>query len=337
MVFLMKVNQQINLENITSSLSGFMVSILSQVVLISLVFTIIRISKKDELLTDQTWIKLSIMPVISILCITAMYINFTESSTDHQKNTILLLSIVFIFINLYVYYLVYEVAAGKEAEGKARLLKEKNNQIYKSYIETVGNYKYIRKKEHEYQNILLALLALAKEDNNEEIINVVEKELDIKDDREYHFDTNNSVTNLIFNHMYHVAEEKNILLSYKFNDLSKIPLSERDIAVLYCNLIKNSIEACDKLAEKRRIFVSSHCQESNFILKIENQFDGQLRQDNNKLFSINKNPDEHGYGLENIKEIVTKYDGFLTNEIDGNLFRIVIVIPIENYERDRKI
>lgn len=325
---LMKINQNLCAGDITNSLQGFLASIVSLVILLSLVYTIKRITSKDgEIISEDTWIKLSIMPVISVICIVAMYVNFSGNMTGYQRNTVLVLALVFILVNLYVYYLVHKVAVGKVLEGKNEVLKERNNQIYKNYIEAVEQYKFIRKKEHEYKNTLMALYAIAKRDGISDMMDILEKEIHLKGEREYVFDTNNTVTNLIFNHMYHIAEEKNILLTYKFNDLQEIPLSEKDTAVLYSNILNNAMEACEKLDKKRRIHISSHCEKSNFIIIAENQFDGKIKKANGQYFTNKEDMYTHGYGMANIVEIVNKYNGTFIDEVEGNVFRIVIIIP----------
>lgn len=97
---------------------------------------------------------------------------------------------------------------------------------------------------------MTAIYALAKEKDDEQIRKITQNYLELQGDAEYYFDTNHAVVNVILNERYYLALEKGIVLSYKFNDLSQIPLNEVDISILLSNLIDNAIEAAEKLKKK---------------------------------------------------------------------------------------
>ena len=294
MILFEMIFKQMSVYHMDGSLQGFLTGEFSQLCVILFLFFLKRktASTDKDMMTQMQWTKLFIMPLISLIVIVALYCDFTGHMSQYQQNVVMLLAFGLVIMNVYVFYLICEIAEGKENVKKSMMDAQRNRLSYQRLEEMRNQYNLIRKREHEYHNQMTAIYALAKEKDDEQIRKITQNYLELQGDAEYYFDTNHAVVNVILNERYYLALEKGIVLSYKFNDLSQIPLNEVDISILLSNLIDNAIE--------HEHFVS--------------------QKEDTKM---------HGYGIKNIEEIVKKYDGEYFNEITDNVFISTISIPSE--------
>lgn len=70
---------------------------------------------------------------------------------------------------------------------------------------------------------------------------------------------------------------------------------------------------------QQMLFIS--IENSNFHPILTDEKEGIIR-------SSKENPTEHGYGLENIKRTVKKYDGQVSLDFSDTYFKLYITLPI---------
>ena len=108
-----------------------------------------------------------------------------------------------------------------------------------------------------------------------------------------------------------------------------------EICSLFANALDNAIDACNKVpeADKRKIGMYIRRTDSFYNIKIENTFipngvkiDERLLEDG-EYFTTKENKNLHGYGIRNMKNIVTKYEGMIKAEVKDNIFILRIMIP----------
>ena len=76
--------------------------------------------------------------------------------------------------------------------------------------------------------------------------------------------------------------------------------------------------------EKRQILVKTMCQDSFVIVHITNYYEAPIEQG---LFSTKPDPQDHGLGLQSIKNSVERYNGNVQTEFENGLFSLKILIP----------
>lgn len=121
-------------------------------------------------------------------------------------------------------------------------------------------------------------------------------------------------------------------LSEEFSDvkvewIGKVPLlslESMDICTLFYNLLKNSFESADKVAEKT-IKVIIKKQGSHLVIITSNYYD-DLRWDENDRYLSTKKEKGHGYGLKNIEKCVEKYNGSYMVTTKERLFCTEIIL-----------
>jgi len=102
-------------------------------------------------------------------------------------------------------------------------------------------------------------------------------------------------------------------------------ISDIDLCIIFSNLLTNAFEAvehCDDKEVKLHIKTIS----SNLIFSISNAVSFVPMIINNSI-KTTKSGGEHGFGLRNIKECLTKYNGELELKCENNLFTANVIIP----------
>ena len=140
--------------------------------------------------------------------------------------------------------------------------------------------------------------------------------------------TNNVIVDAILNSKYREILDKKIVFIFKINDLSEIGICDEDIIVILSNLLNNAIEACEKCHDKKVIKLKFVKETDNVIISVKNTYDGELIIEDGEIqTSKNHDIDEHGIGIKNVIEVITKYQGSYVIQNDKKEFYFSIIIP----------
>lgn len=123
-----------------------------------------------------------------------------------------------------------------------------------------------------------------------------------------------------------LMEEKNIFFKVD-SKIEKIPMKDIDFVVLLGNLLDNAIEAAEKCEEgKGKITCIFRNINDMFIFKVKNTSIYKPYEKNTKFYTSKKEKDEHGWGIESVKQIVRKYNGEIDFKYDKDFFEVEIII-----------
>ncbi len=267
----------------------------------------------------------------------------------------LLLVFLFNFITIFNIYSIYKDEFTSESQGKQVFIITFATAVSTIIIMGIINQiiKYSHKelewnlREDEYQRQMVYMksmeeltyrLKAQRHDFNHHIgciYGLLESE-DIDDAKIYTKNLINSVTEInnivnidnpiiasILNFKFSVAKEKGIQLNIKVNIPKEINIDPIDISIILGNAIDNAIEACEK-CKKKMIDVNIYMQTHHLILKIKNTKPSYLISSVEKTSKSDK--ENHGFGLDNIKHVIEKYDGLLKIDTEGDFFILNIAL-----------
>ncbi len=131
-----------------------------------------------------------------------------------------------------------------------------------------------------------------------------------------------------------VLTEKNILCStcgVKFSYIIDGTLfdfmSEMEIYSLFGNALDNALESCSKVSdpEKRVISLKAAKRADMVVLHVENFFEDSLTMVDG-MPQTTKKGSGHGFGLRSIQHIAEKYDGVVSVQANGDLFKLTVLM-----------
>ncbi len=102
-----------------------------------------------------------------------------------------------------------------------------------------------------------------------------------------------------------------------------------DLCTIFSNLLSNALEGTSK-AEDKWITVDCRYTDNNIIVVVKNSFKNDNQYGNGKIRTSKEDTEYHGYGLENVKDSIMKYNGVWDIEVKNNVFIVTILF---NYMR----
>lgn len=137
----------------------------------------------------------------------------------------------------------------------------------------------------------------------------------------------------MLNYKLSTAKEQNISLHQNILVPEKLPLDEFDITVILGNLLDNAIEACMKVEENsRNISLTILFKPDYLIIQVENSMVQELAPENARNQTTKEDKENHGFGLNNIRYLVNKYNGLLKIEQEKDVFKVDIALLVNPRE-----
>jgi sensor histidine kinase regulating citrate/malate metabolism len=142
-----------------------------------------------------------------------------------------------------------------------------------------------------------------------------------------HIHTGNQEIDAIVNYMF----DRAIRMGSKIETQIEVPniafMDKMDMNIILGNLLDNALEALGQ-TEERQISVNMKYKKGIFVVKISNSYDGTLIKRGEKYITRKQDTESHGLGLQNVSEIIEKYNGEKQIETTSNMFKISIILYV---------
>jgi sensor histidine kinase regulating citrate/malate metabolism len=137
----------------------------------------------------------------------------------------------------------------------------------------------------------------------------------------------NFTVDSILKYYMSIAIKNDIDFQVNLNIPEDINIDKLDLSIVIGNCVKNAIEACGNIMDKRKKYIDIKAEIKGFqlIVKIKNSFNGHVVKEGNVIKTI-KTEEGHGIGLSNIRNIVGKYNGYLNIKYDDKEFEVDIIM-----------
>ena len=172
-----------------------------------------------------------------------------------------------------------------------------------------------------------AMQCLLKSDDSKDAIEFVTALHAKQTTRSLLVNTHHPIVDALLNQKAYIAKDKNIQIHFEVNDLSNLQLDSVDITTILVNLLDSAIEACVIYGENSQIQVKVLLGNTLFFairntckpVKIIGEY----------IPTTKPNAQLHGFGLENVKTLLRKYNGEYAMEYDEGWF--TFTGEIDNY------
>lgn len=260
-------------------------------------------------------------------CIIYIILTYMMKSTGgyFQKGDLIenisLLFAVLAMLTVFTIFILYRQEKQEQANLVIRQeMIERENILIKSYCEQDAKSLHDLKHTFLYLKKCLELNELEKikkclDSHLEEIYNLQKKMWTGIPDVDY-----------ILNYEYGKMNREAILFKADI-ELYSIPLSGEHLMIIVGNLLDNAIEAAEECPEgERKIWLELKNRNSMLQIKIKNTMVHSLKKSPSRLISRKDDQIRHGWGLENVKQLVGEYDGYIAYEYYENIFKVEVLI-----------
>ena len=321
----------LNVEDLLQTEALYCILGLLCLLILFCVISVIRRSmpkKMGYLLTQMEWVRFSIFPLFSLVTIVILMFRFDFVENNSQGMILIWVVSGLVIMNILIFSLLSDALKRENELAEYRVIQERGKNDTEMYRTMIKNYDEQRKMVHEFKNHMSCMASLAKHGEIERLNDYISKIRDNMDQEHDLIDTNHKLINRILNTKYLEACQKRILLVIKTNDLSGIVMEDQDLVILLSNLLNNAMEACEH-CEKKVIKLKMVKEHDWLTVSVSNSYEQEPIVEAGKFItSKTENVQYHGLGIENIKDVVEKYEGTYLIMNENNQFQFLVLLPM---------
>jgi hypothetical protein len=123
------------------------------------------------------------------------------------------------------------------------------------------------------------------------------------------------------------ADQNNVVLDIGGSLPWGLEIDAYDLCTVLYNLIQNAIEECIKIENisDRKVKIRLGAYNDQLIIIVENRLVSEVIMSEDGLpVTRKKDKKEHGFGSRNVKAVADKYNGSVTYENSGDVFRVTV-------------
>lgn len=136
--------------------------------------------------------------------------------------------------------------------------------------------------------------------------------------------TNNTILNILLSEKKRSAMLNQISFTMEIYDVNLEFIKPIDITTIFGNLLDNAIEACKKVTQERDINLKVDRYNSFIVIQLINSVSDDAKWINGRPVS-NKGKN-YGIGLNNVENIIKKYNGNMILEKSDGIFKCNIMM-----------
>lgn len=137
--------------------------------------------------------------------------------------------------------------------------------------------------------------------------------------------TGHPILDILFTDKVITMKEKSIELEHKIANVNLDFIEPIDVTTIFGNLLDNSIEACEELADNRKIVILINSYHNMISISIKNTYK-QVKWKNGYL--VSSKGENRGIGLNNVIRCIEKYDGDIEMREIDDMFEVEIFLNV---------
>ena len=288
------------------------------------------IKKKVEYaLYPSQWIIVLVSFVGSLLIVPSLerIVNGESlSSNSYIMMCISMIVLLFLFIAVMVWqsYIMRKNVTMKREEIRYQYMIKTQSDYFEGLMKNDAE---IRKFRHDMVAHIAALREYANGNNDEKMIEYLsrmEDKVNVTKVKKY---TGIKAVDAVINDQIHKMNDKNIKFSYDGFCRNREDLNDFDLCTVFFNLIKNAVEACEKVdSDNRSIHVKVKNIGDKLGISIDNDTILNEIPEDGVLETTKDDKLNHGLGTRSVRDVVERYDGIYVNEIVDGRFVVDIIL-----------
>lgn len=299
-----------------------------------IVFLILKQSSaksKRKMANRLFWIYMCV-PLSSL----GMMLAVSYSGVDFERYFLAKVVMTFFFVCMLVGNMLFFFAFQKYAENLSETHIQQMQLVYneaeiKRLSQVAELNEDFNEMMHNMTHYMKMIRELASENKNREICDMVDNlsgKLKRENIVEY---SHHKILNTILSEYRDKAKEAGIRYDAYVEPgcvLGKV--SDIDLMSMLGNMLDNAVAAASKKENGGEITIRIFMQKNGklCVLKVVNDFDGELKEEGGKLLTTKKEKGKHGIGISSISKTAEKYSGYMEHYVEDEKFYAVLVFPV---------
>lgn len=286
-------------------------------------FLRIRIKNKTLLIKSSYWV---LFIVVFAPAVTTSFLLFKLTYNIENKFIINLsiLSVIGLMAGAFAAMFLYEhLSRQSEIMNREQQYEQQIKSQSKHLDEILVMQSQLKSFKHDMENHWIALKGYFENEDYASGIKYI-REINNSLENVNTIDTGNIALDAIISTKKAIAIGKDIKFDSTVQVPEKLPIEAIDICVILGNALDNAIEACEKIREQEKhIKLSVIYEEDDILCKISNSISKGKKL---SLKTTKTDKENHGFGLENIKQALSKYNHVMKIDQTDNEFVLSFII-----------
>ena len=287
---------------------------------------IIKLWVKNNLnikyISKKEWLLLAGYPFTNYLVVYIML--YDACNRNDIRMSVLIISVMLIILSMLMFYLFSEISKSNMA--KQELIAKEREEIAKQeYLNAVQSaYQKQRRLTHDFNRELATLKSILELKDYTKLETYLNKLVGNSQKNRLVVLTHNTIIDAILNQKYTEAKNQGIGMEFVLDDLAGLPMSDEDIVIILTNLIDNAMNAAKK-ADLKMIQVFMSYDKKEFLCAVKNSVAEKVPIENNEVM-LKPTDIYHGFGLKNVRSVLSKYDSIYSLESTDDRFIFTMLI-----------
>lgn len=185
----------------------------------------------------------------------------------------------------------------------------------------------IKRMRHDMKQQLIYVQELVREDPTDAEVYLGELLENMQSNVKGVIQSGNAVLDALLNHKYFLASKYHIEMEVQMCVPTELPQSPADLCIIIGNLLDNAIEAVRMTSEKKKVEVLIKYEHRKLYINIVNPYSNPVvKGKSGKYITQKKDKENHGIGLDSVRNCVEKNQGILLIDSSDNLFKVTIIM-----------
>ena len=284
----------------------------------------LRYKRKQILFQASYWVLFLLMLVTNSIAVFLIFTLSLKTNESYLKSLFVLCSFGLLFSTFFALYLYEHLSEQAERIYNQQQYEQHLKSQIKHLDEILIAQSELKKFKHDFSHCILGLKGYIDNHNFEKASEYIDSLSDSFSSGKSIIETGNIALDAVISTKKAIAESKNIKFDTKIQIPEDLPIKPIDLCVIFGNSLDNAIEACERVKlGAKRINLTIICQDKRLFCKIENT----APEHKDALLKTEKaDKGNHGFGLENIKTALAKYEAEPNIEHTNNSFTLKFVI-----------
>lgn len=287
-------------------LLGIIVSKMATFIVVKIICS--RMKKRNSYLGVTYWVLFCLIFSISIVAVFLIFKLSYDIKVAYLYNLSVLCSFGLLFSAFFALYLYEHLVEQTELMNKQRQFEQQVQSQAKHLDEILIVQNQLKKFRHDFLQHLIALSGYFDSEDCGGGLKYIESLSSIINESRKIVDTGNTALDTIINTKKVMAESKNIDFTERLQIPENLSIDAADICIIFGNALDNAIEACERTQSiDKKIKLTIIYEDNSIFCKIVNT---ASKNKNKKGLTETSKRDKsnHGFGLENIRTALAKYN-----------------------------
>lgn len=219
---------------------------------------------------------------------------------------------VFLFSAIVSIYTLYYQAKIKSFNREMEIVNKYNNMLEQNYEKVSDYYKENAKLYHDMRHHFSILHNMIEKEQPDEAKRYIEQIIEPIKHSNVLCRSGIEMLDVVLYEMEKKAGQKNINIDFEVHTVSEqIAIDKKDLCLLFVNLLDNAVEAAVK-----EVAVSIKQNNKMMFIKIVNDYKVKPVEENGRFITTKQNKSQHGWGMQIIDQIVSRYEGDIEYRVD---------------------